>query len=546
MPQDPLSTLGVPAQSAAPTNTQDPLASLGVPVNAAPKQANPADESQMFSATTGAPAPNGQTFAPTHVYDPQTKTIQPVTSPSSVGQTALGEAKSIGKAAIQPIINDAQALVPTNAREHAVVNIGGPGALYAYKTASRLMDSAEGVFKARGEDWDNAKQDFHRAVGEFKQKDYRNAAATVGDLVSDVGGRNAELVHGRELAEGTRKGGDLASPITKDAVDALAALIAEKLPEAAPKVGEVASKVAETAKEVPGKVADAISDSDIIDRFKTKPETPAAQHGTPVRVESPLDGPTVGKQLGGKDLSQEAVDALQDHAGKTIPAGSSAKNVLMRSVEPVSNAINDLVSKANKAAQKAPNFTTSIAQDGAFGEGTLTKDINSLKENLPASDKAKLGADADAVLEDADKILNSHDPAEILEYRRQLGQKIDWDAVEKNPSTPSEVQNAARARVYREISNKIHEEIPETVEIDKQLGPNLELRSHMRSKIGSRVVEDPVAATHEAESEFKKGKTQVETTEHNERAAQYRKRLGIALGVSGLGTIEAIRKIFGL
>ena len=38
-----------------------------------------------------------------------------------------------------------------------------------------------------------------------------------------------------------------------------------------------------------------------------KAEVPAPQHGTPVAVESPLDSATVGRQLGGKDLSQEAL-----------------------------------------------------------------------------------------------------------------------------------------------------------------------------------------------------------------------------------------------
>src|SRR5262249_48164532 len=81
--------------------------------------------------------------------------------------------------------------------------------------------------------------------------------------------------------------------------------------------------------------------------FTKRPEPPAPQHGTPVRVESPLDGPTVGKQLGGKDLSQKALDALQKHAGDKIPVGSTAKNRLMAAVEPVSRTIAETSSKMN-------------------------------------------------------------------------------------------------------------------------------------------------------------------------------------------------------
>jgi hypothetical protein len=107
--------------------------------------------------------------------------------------------------------------------------------------------------------------------------------------------------------------------------------------------------------------------------------------------------------------------------------------------------------------------------------------FNELKKNLPASDHVKLSADADSVLEDADEALNSNDASEVLEYRRQLGRKVDWDSIEKNPSTPSEVQNAARAKVYQLLTGKTHAEIPDTVELDKTLQPNLELRSHLTS-----------------------------------------------------------------
>jgi hypothetical protein len=510
-------------------------------------QANPGDESQMFSATTGAPTADGQQIQPTHIYNPATKAIQPVTSPSSVGADAWDEAKSVGKAAVQPIINDAQALTPMNAREHAIISIGGPGALYGYKTAARLIDAAEGVFKARGKDWENAKQDFNRAVTEFKQKDYRNAVPTVGDLVSDIGGRNADLVRGREISEGLRPGGDAATPITKDAIDALAALIADKapVPEAMGKAGEAV----ESVNDVATKAADKINTMEVRPEALTKrPETPAPQHGTPVKVESPLDGPTVGKQLGGKDLSQEALDALNKHAGDKIPVGGTAKGQLMKAVEPVQRTINETASKMNGIVQNAKPFTTSVMQDSVFGEGKLQADIDAVKENIPPSVREALSKDIDGVMKDADKALNSNDPAEVLEYRRQLGNKIDWDSIEKNPSTPAEVQNAARVKVYRAIGEKIHSEIPDTVELDKTLSPNLELRSHMVRKLGERVVEDPHAATVEAQSELKKGQQTVDNAAHNEMVAKNWGRIKAALITAGVGTgvLEGIKHAIDL
>jgi len=86
-----------------------------------------------------------------------------------------------------------------------------------------------------------------------------------------------------------------------------------------------------------------------------------------------------------------------------------------------------------------------------------------------------------------------------------------------------------------------------TVEFDKQLSPNLELRSHIRSKLGDRVVDDPRAATSEAQSEFRKGKTAIENAAHNEAVVKNWQRVKyglIALGGSGL--VHEIDKLLGL
>jgi hypothetical protein len=130
-----------------------------------------------------------------------------------------------------------------------------------------------------------------------------------------------------------------------------------------------------------------------------------------------------------------------------------------------------------------------------------------------------------------------------------LGKKIDWDKLENNPTTPAEVQNLARAKVYKALGDKIHVEIPDTVALDKTLQPNLELRSHMRTKLGDRVVEDPHAATAEAQSEFKKGTTSVENALHNAQVEKNWQKIKIALiaaGVSGaaIKSLSDISKLF--
>jgi hypothetical protein len=154
-------------------------------------------------------------------------------------------------------------------------------------------------------------------------------------------------------------------------------------------------------------------------------------------------------------------------------------------------------------------------------------------------ERYRRAVDVDDILTDAEKALGSTAPIEILEQRRLLGRQIDWDKIEKNPSTPQEVQNAARARVCRALGEKIHDEIPATVELDKALKPNLELMSHMKSKLGERVVDDPHAATVEHQSEFKKGKATIDNAAHNEAVANRWKVIKPvlygALGAAGSG-----------
>ena len=311
-------------------------------------------------------------------------------------------------------------------------------------------------------------------------------------------------------------------------------------------VGKVAGKTAEVVGKTPGKIVETAQE--IKPEWLTKrADTPAPQHGAPVKVESPLDGPTVGKQLGGKDLSQEALDALQDHVGDKIPVGSTAKNRLTAAVEPVTKAISDTASKMNNLVRDAHSFTTSVAQDNVFGEGALNTAIDQIKNNLPPSVRENLSGDIDAVMHDADKALNSTSPAEVLEARRKLGNSIDWDRIERNPSTPAEAQNLAKAKVYRALGDKIHTEIPETAELDKVMQPNLELRSHLQSKVGERLIDDPHAATVEAESELKKGKTQIENQIHNDQVAKNWGRIKTALLVAGVsgGVIHTLGKLIG-
>ena len=68
--------------------------------------------------------------------------------------------------------------------------------------------------------------------------------------------------------------------------------------------------------------------------------------------------------------------------------------------------------------------------------------------------------------------------------------------------------------------------------------------SHMKSKLGERVVDDPHAATVEHQSEFKKGKATIDNAAHNDAVANRWKVIKPilygALGAAGIGSAEKI------
>jgi hypothetical protein len=574
-PQTPLDFSDLGGKPIAPASTGIDFSDLGGKAIApATTQPNPASEAEMFQATTGAPAQPktaGDIGAVTHRYDSASGKIVPVPAglqgpPQPVQPTGVvaGLKRNTVDAltGLYHAFND-----PATDQEKAEIlnKIREENSKFANTPA--LAQGQPKISEAIAANPPKATLALHRVLDA--------PAATLLKKGNDEVGVAKDLINNHEfwkggnvylsgLADRALSKVPLAGPainstaeraesgdISGAATDIAAGLALENAPEIVRGTGKVAGKTAEVVGDVAGKIPGKVSKTAeaITPEWLTKREpTPAPQHGTPVVVESPLDGPTVGKQLGGKDLSQEALDTLQKHAGDTIPVGGSAKNSLMKAVHPVTKAINETASKMNDIVADAPQFTTSTLTDSGLGEGKLLDDIEGLKKNLPASDVEKLAKDVDGVMKDADKALNSTDPNEVLEYRRQLGQKIDWDAIEKNPSTPTEVQNAARAKVYRAIGEKIHSEIPDTIPLDQELQPHLELRSHMKSKLGERVVDDPLAAKAEAQSEFKKGQTTVENTLHNEQVAKNWNRIKYGLVAAGIssGVIHAIDKVLGL
>jgi hypothetical protein len=154
-----------------------------------------------------------------------------------LGSLAGGVAAT-GKAVVMP---------PEDATEHAIASVGGPGGLIAYRASKAVVDAADNIFKAKKENFRQAAVDMLHAINEFHSKDYRNALADTGSVVADIGGVTGEpmstMGRAREIIQGTKPGGDIATPLTKDVVDVGAAAALER-------VGGKMAKEAEVPKNI--------------------------------------------------------------------------------------------------------------------------------------------------------------------------------------------------------------------------------------------------------------------------------------------------------
>lgn len=185
-------------------------------------QGNPitAPSAQATTQTTQA------TTAPVYLDEqgnaitPETQAPQPQSMLSKIGQGV--EQSQIGQM-VAP---------PADAKEHIALTLGGPTALPLYRMAKGIVSSVENLYKAPGEKFEQAKQDFSNTIDDVKQGKYGQATSDAVSGVADtipvpdvlgVGSRT------RELAQGAKPGGDLATPLTKDALDAITMAVASRL-----------------------------------------------------------------------------------------------------------------------------------------------------------------------------------------------------------------------------------------------------------------------------------------------------------------------------
>jgi len=183
-----------------PQQEANPLANLGVPAVPAPSAA-PASTDANPLATLGTEA---------------TPASSTTTDKPGVIQRSIQGAGDFAK----PIA--ALMAPPATPTEHVVSAISGGGAgLTAYRIAKNLVGSVDAAIKSAPGEYADAANNVVWAVNDFHNKNYRDALA---DAVSAGTTLAPSMVPGgqdtRDLANGIRPSGDLARPLTKDALTA--------------------------------------------------------------------------------------------------------------------------------------------------------------------------------------------------------------------------------------------------------------------------------------------------------------------------------------
>ena len=177
-----------------------------------PSPANP----QAPAAPSAGSQPSGVTPPPGYSLEAPGAGTPPPTTPSLGSKIVEGAKESaIGQ----------MAAPPQNHIEAGIMTAGGPAALFAFRTAKGVYDTAAKLVTAEGPDqYMLAKEDFGKAVDEFHRGKTGTAALSAASGVTDImGGMTPAAVpitsRVRELTEGAKPGGNLATPLTKDILD---------------------------------------------------------------------------------------------------------------------------------------------------------------------------------------------------------------------------------------------------------------------------------------------------------------------------------------
>jgi hypothetical protein len=188
------------------------------------------------SQPLGAPAPAAPVsslsdFGTTQALPSSTSDASaPPAHPAGVVARSLAGAGEVAKGVANAVVGAVHP--PTTPTESMIAYVGGDPSLFAYRASKAVGEAAERVAQATPGEFEQAKADFKKAVDDFHNKNYRAAATDVASGAAGIGDiANPIAPPGRELTEATRPGGNLAGPLTRDAIIAGSAVLPEILPK---------------------------------------------------------------------------------------------------------------------------------------------------------------------------------------------------------------------------------------------------------------------------------------------------------------------------
>jgi hypothetical protein len=173
------------------------------------------------------------TFSPSDIDENATAAMAATSSAQPTQQSTGANIWAGVKQSAPAQILTAAVTPPESAEEH-IASLAGPGALIAYRQAKGVMASIKGAMSSSGTKFVQAVQDVKSAADQFHRGDYRNAASSAVSAATDAAGLLDPMTSGissgvRELSEGARPGGNLATPLTRQLIDAGTAVVGGEL-----------------------------------------------------------------------------------------------------------------------------------------------------------------------------------------------------------------------------------------------------------------------------------------------------------------------------
>jgi hypothetical protein len=144
-----------------------------------------------------------------------------------------GVAQSLKANFVEPV--KAISAPPQDHKEALAMLAGGVPGLEAYRASKAVVENTEQMIKSPSKNFHQAVSDFAKGVDDFGKRDYRNFASDMGSTAADTMALttgNPVAPRLRELSEGARPHGDLATPVGRDLTDAATLYLGEKAPTA--------------------------------------------------------------------------------------------------------------------------------------------------------------------------------------------------------------------------------------------------------------------------------------------------------------------------